>query len=521
MDASATGSALPNKEIPEELRPVLISLGKGLGTAAVYGPSHPSVELLIDQLFNDLRNALQNRRTLALGTFNGTLTVDEGPVVARDVPVRTLERRLASMKVSHLALTRGLTRDELKKLLLALCAPSDTQMKDSLASAGLSHVEMSDVKYVALRGGEQKSTGGSGGEKTDGGSGAGEKSPSANISQIVAFFKGDPAGSAGAAEVKKMLSDPERLGQMILEASALRQSSVSAQDGESMADILIGCLRRTFDGLRKESEFQSVPGKVNLSKAMMLLEKSVLDKIHASLGAKHPEIDRRIFSALREMEEDQQFSVLSAHYTEQRRKLEKAEEKLIEKIRQQGAEKVRTQPGAEEISARDWQRLVVKAGGSGEGPGGPGGGSGTPDLSALAVVLERLDSLMQAGGSPEQVQNAVNVTRTGMNAYADRIENRIQELEGQIQLHPASATPTVEDHAEHLDREALMLEVSQLTLALLQPLTVVNASVESALRRAEEPLQKELLGLAFESGKRMQELTRRLMTLVGYPVLPK
>jgi signal transduction histidine kinase len=119
---------------------------------------------------------------------------------------------------------------------------------------------------------------------------------------------------------------------------------------------------------------------------------------------------------------------------------------------------------------------------------------------------------------PIQVKTAVDVTRTGLNNYADRIESRIQELESQVELHARHAV-TVEDHAEHLDRDTLMVEVSKLTLALLQPLTVVNASVEAALRHAEKEIQKDLLDLAHESGKRMQSLTKRLMTLVGYPVL--
>jgi hypothetical protein len=180
-------------------------------------------------------------------------------------------------------------------------------MKETLSGAGLSHVEMSDVKYVALHAGETKTGKGGGGS----GSGTGEIL-SIKVNQIVAFLKGE-AGAEITGEVKKMLSDPERLGQMIMEAANIRQTAISIHDGESPADIVVGCLRRTYGGLRKESEFQSAQGKVNLNKAMMLLEKNVLDKIHAALGAHHPEIDRRIFDAIREMEEEQKFDVLTAH----------------------------------------------------------------------------------------------------------------------------------------------------------------------------------------------------------------
>jgi hypothetical protein len=521
MAQTASDPSTHGKEIPEELRPVLISLGRGLGTVSVYGTDHPSVEQLIDKTFADLHAALQKRRSIAIGTFNGTLTVDENLVVARDVPVRTLEKRLAAMKISNLALTRGLTRNELKKLLFALCAPNDKQMQETLSGAGLNHVEMSNVKYVALRDGETK-TGKGGQGKGDAGSGSdAEKMTPSKVSQIVAFLKGEPAGSGASAEVKKMLSDPERLGQLIMEAAAIRQSSVAAQDGESLADIMVGCLRRTFDGLRKESEFQSTQGKVNLTKAMMLLEKTVLDKIHAVLGAQHPEIDRRIFDAIREMEEEQKFDVLTAHYFDQRRKLDATENKLIESIQKQGEEKAREQFGASNIPPNDWQKLMVKAGAAPETESGGGLGSGSGlDMSALAVVLEKLEGLMQIESSETQLKTAVSVTRNELNTYNDRIESRIHELEGQIDLGSRHAF-TIEDHAEHLNREELMMEVSKLTMALLQPLTVINASVEASLRHAEKEVQKDLLDLAHESGKRMQSLTNRLMTLVGYPVLGK
>ena len=521
MAQGVTSSSPTGKEIPEELRPILISLGRGLGTVAVYGTDHPIVEHIIDQTFQDLHAALQNKKTVTLGTFNGTLTVDEEPVIARDVPIRTLEKRLAAMKVSHLTLAKGLSRDELKKLLSALCAQTESQMKETLSGAGMSHIEMSDVQYVALREGETK-TGKGGQGQGDGGSGSGtQEISSIKVSQIVAFLKGESSGEP-SGELKKMLSDPERLGQMIMEAATIRQTAISIQDGESLADIVVGCLRRTYGGLRKESEFQSVQGKVNLNKAMMLLEKNVLDKIHAALGAKHPEIDRRIFDAIREMEEEQKFDVLTAHYFEQRRKLETVENRLVENIQQQGDKKAREQFGASNIPTKDWQKLMIKAGAAPADAGGSGMGSGSGlDLSALALVLDKLEGLMEIGNqTPETVKATVHETRDGLATYTNRIETRIQELEGQVELHE-KAGRTVEDHAEHLTREDLMEEVSKLTLALLQPLTVVNASVEAALRHAEKEIQKDLLDLANESGKRMQALTKRLMTLVGYPILGK
>lgn len=505
------------KPVPEELRSVLIALGRGLGTMAVYGKDHPSVEHTVSQTYEALQTALKTQPAISLGTVNGGLAINDEPVQVHDVPIRTLEKRLVSMKISHLALTRGITPEELKDLLNALCSPNDEKMKEVLGASGSSHIKMSDVKYVALREGE----------KTVSGEGSGNDSPAdsmpkVEVNQILAFIKGESgATETTASKIKEMLSQPEKLGQMIMEAASIRQSSASVQDGESLADIVVGCLRRTYGGLRKENEFKTAQGKVNLTKAMMLLEKSVLDKVHRALGAQHPDIDRRIFDAIREMEEEQQFEMLTAHYFDQRRKISKVEDKIVSQIKKQGGDKAREQFAEMDIAPKDWQRLMVKAGEteSGGNSGGTGAGGGL-DMGALAVVLEKLEGLMEIGHeSPEQTKTAVNVTRSGIKNYTERIESRIQELEGQVELDGEHHGLTLENNAEHLDRETLMLEVSQLTLALLQPLTVVNASIEAAMRHAEKEAQKDLLGLAIDSGKRMQSLTKRLMTLVGYPSL--
>jgi len=507
MQPSQSGPA--GKEISPELRNVLMAIGRGLGTVSVYGTDHPSVDQIVDQSFESLQKTLKSRDIVTIGSFNGILTVDDEPVTVRDIPIRTLETRLVAMKVSHLVLHNGLSKNELKQLLIALCSPTDSKMKEALSGSGLEHIDLEDVKYVALRSGERKTGKG-------GGDGAAEEIPPAQIGQIVAFLKGKAGDKESADGLKKALSDPEKLGQMIMEAAAIRQAGIDVRDGESLADIVIGCLRRTYSGLRKESDFQSVHGKANLTKAMLLLEKTVLDKIHKALGARHPEIDKRIFDAIREMEEEQQFDVLTSHYFTQIKKLKKAENQVLDAIRKYGIEKAKQQFKAAGIPLKDWQRLMVEAG---ESPSIAGGGLPGVDMSVLAVVLEKLEGLMQMGNhNPDQLKTAVDTTKNGVASYTNGIESRIQQLEGQVDFGRRKAI-TVEDHADHLSRDELMLEVSNLMLALVQPLTVVNASIEAAQPHVKEGLPKEMLDLAHLSGKRMQTLADRMMKLVGYPLL--
>lgn len=515
------------KELTPELRSMLMSIGRGLGTVSVYGPAHPSVEQIVSLSFDELQKALANKKKISIGTFNGALAVDGEPVNVKDIPIRTLERRLVAMKISHLSLQAGLSKEELKNLLAALCAPSGEKMKETLSGAAMSHVALKDVKYVALHEGEEKT--GKGGGKGRGGSGSAETEeiPPAQIQQIIAFLKGNSGDPESNEALKQAVSDPEKLGQMIMEAASIRQAGTDVQAGESLADIVIGCLRRTYDGLRKEKDFQSARGKANLAKAMMLLEKNVLDKIHHALGKQNPQIDKRIIDAIREMEEDRQFDLLTTHYFNQSQKLEDAEKKIIAAIQKQGAMKAKELFEDSGLPPSEWQRLMVAAGAEDSSPkrgGGAGGGEGGSasapvDLSALAVVLEKLDHLMDVDQQdPEVVKEAVSSSQEGIMNYTDRIESRIQELEGQIDVRDQKRA-TLDAHADHLEKDDLLIEVSNLTMALIQPLTVVNASVESAMKTGDKDLHEELLQLAHVSGERMESLTKRMMKLVGYPTL--
>lgn len=524
--------------IPENIKGVLTRLGQSLGMVSVYGAQHPSVKKAVEELCGTLQQTLAGGIPLVLGTFEDKLTLSGNPVVAHDAPTRSLERRLIAMKISGLTLTRGITGEELLALLTALSSPAGTQAKEALSSnRALKHIGISEVRYVAVDEREaagREAGGGTGrrptpvpNEITD--SAPTQKAPDVKVEQIFAFLKGSVSSDDTAPDgVREMLSDPQQLGKLILESAAVRQSAGSMVDGESMADVVVGCLRRTYSGLRKESEFQSVQGKASLSKAMMLLEKSVLDKLHQAMGEKHPEVDRRIMAAIREMEEERQIDLLTSHYLEQRQKTERAEARIVEQIRAQGPEKARQSLSSIDLPEKEWKRLLIKAGvdtaarqGTATGKGsGAGGGQGGLDMGALALVLDRLGDLMKIEQtSPGQVKTAVGVTRNALSTYSNKVEQRIQELENHVEMSPRTPS-TIEDHATHLDRDALMREVSQLILTLMQPLTVVSLSIESALRHVQDDdAQKELLELASESAGRIQALSKRLINLTGYPVL--
>ena len=484
------------KELSPELRDVLMAIGRGLGTISVYGPDHPSVKVIVGETFKTLQETLKTK-SITIGSFNGGLTVDEKPVEVSEMPIRTLEKRIVAMKVSHLVLRAGLSEEELKQLLLALSASSSDQMKETLAKGGAKHIEMEDVKYVTLRDGEKKTGKGGGGALDD--------IPTAQINQIVAFLQGQPGTDTNSAGLKQAMSDPQKLGQMILEAAAIRQKSASAASGESLADIVVGCLRRTYDGLSKDLEFQSAQGKATLAKTMLLVEQTIIDKVRGRASAESPGLDQRIMAGIRNMEKERQFDMLSTHYGEQCLKREKTENTLTELIKQIGPEKAREHFMASTIPTQDWQRLIAQS--TPPAPGSGPGGAGI-DISAISTVLDKLDGLMKlAEQNPEAVRNTIQDARKGINDYAFQADAKITEIEDKVQ------------QSKGQDRDKLILEISKLTLSLMQPLTVINGSLEAAMSTADPSIQKDLIELAYESGQSLDKMTKRMIELTDYPEL--
>jgi len=508
------------KEVSKELKEALIMLGRGLGIISAYGQTHPAVNQIIDQIFVAFQQAMQHTSSISLGTFNGKMAINDEPFTGKDAPIRAIEKKLLALKISHLEIKQHIPHFEIKHLLLALCATKEQQMKDALASAELEYVKMSEVKYVALHEGESKvdkdaiSGGYKEGEKYEisdssiGKPGAGsEKATAEQVAQFAAFLRGGASAETVSPEIKKLLADPEKFSDMIMQLATMGRASEGDTEGETeserLSKIVVACLRRTQEGLSKGSEFESARGKAALARTMLQIEKSVLDRIGKASGDKEAKPDRRIRESLREMEEKRQLDVLSSQYTEQQEKKTKAEKKLIAFIKKHGVEKVREHLAESGMSFQEQQQLIMQSGGT-LPPGGK------EDTRLISTVLEQLDSLIQAKDA-EQAQAAVEEARRGINTFNLQVESQIEQIEREFQQRLRKKSPE--------ERVKLLLEISKLTLSLMQPLTVINGSVEAAISTSNDALRKDLLEMAYESGQSMDAMTKRMIALVGYPEL--
>ncbi|HKL21939.1 MAG TPA: hypothetical protein VJ904_09050, partial [Tichowtungia sp.] len=177
-------------------------------------------------------------------------------------------------------------------------------------------------------------------------------------------------------------------------------------------------------------------------------------------------------------------------------------------IRQIGPERARQQLMASNIPPQDQRRLMAQGHPAPTGGGTESASAGGVDISSIAAVLDKLDGLLQiAEQDPDAAKTSIQDARKGINEYASKADEKITEIENKVQKSSGE------------DRDKLILEISKLTLSLMQPITVINGSIEAAMGTADPAIQKDLLELAHESGQSLDKMTKRMIELTDYPEL--
>jgi hypothetical protein len=157
-------------------------------------------------------------------------------------------------------------------------------------------------------------------------------------------------------------------------------------------------------------------------------------------------------------------------------------------------------------------------GGAGVGPGGSGSGGDSIDMGALAIVLDKLEDIMELDNvPPEIVKSAIGDVRENIQEVSTQVETRISKIEGEIAQHEDECRRSPGNPDNQKKRGNILLEISQLALKLAQPLTVISASIDGAMDPGNSGFQKDLLEMAQEAAESMKTLMDRLTALVGFP----
>lgn len=507
------------------LNHALNEFGRSINLVTTYGKNHPAALKALQDTATAMEELFTTRRKAVIGAFNGVMTIDEKTVTAVGTLQKSLERRLVRLHITGLKIARGIGVQELTQLSELLSSSDAETFQQGLSSSRLDHIESENTQYQAVREGQtvanESDLSGMGGhgvlvleDEHDSGSACNSESQP-QVEQIVAFLKGDLDADAESVgeELTELASDPARLGQMIMESVSIRQS-VSELAGESLNDIILGCLRRTYDGLRKQPAFQSSTGKAELKKALLMLEENLLNRMRDIAGDEDPELDRQIVQAIREMDDNLSFEMAAAEYMEHTEAMQQSKQQLRHYIQVQGAGTAESLLEGSGFPNREWRKIVVE---SGSKPGGSTS-SLSDGLSTLTAVFEKLENLMKSEtANGNQVKDLLGRANENLDGTLDTAREKLTVLSQQIRDGQIS---TIGGQAHMMSRAELLNALAEVAQELMQPLTAINASLEMMLygyvgKITEE--QSDMLTLASNSGEHLKYLMDMLIDIVGCP----
>jgi hypothetical protein len=507
-----------------DLIAALNELSRTINIISTYGKNHPAVQQAANTAEHAMQVLFTKRRRVVIGNFNGTLTIDEGPVTATGTLLKSLERRLTRLRITGLRISKGISLKELVKLAELLSSKEAKTYSAGIQKSNLTHINSEDISFHAVR--ENQSVADNSEIVGMGGNGVlvledeevsveeaeSQAPPTVHVEQIVAFLKGDIdiEDENMGEEMVKAISDPARLGQMIMESVSIRQST-SGLAGESLGDIVLGCLRRTYDGLRTQASFQNKEGTANLQKALLLLEESMLEKMRQLTGEANPELDRKIVQAIQEMDEGLSFELAARQYIEHRDAIEQNKQELQSFLKNRGTQTAEALLQNTDFPTTDWRRIVLESGQAANPPIAAG-------LNSLAKVFEKLEKLMKSQDSTgTRLRDLLGEATNNLDGTIDSTREKLDMLSQQLQEFD---TGTIGGEGRTMNRKELLSSISEVAQELMQPLTAINASLEMMLQGYAGTVtadQQELLGLAANSGEHLKFLMNELINIVGLP----
>jgi hypothetical protein len=510
--------------------PALLSalneLSRSINIVSTYGTNHPAVEQAASKTETALQELFYDRKKLIIGAFNGVMTVDEVTVMAVGTLLKSLERRLVRLHITGLKIERGITETELNELIGLLASQEADTFQNGLGQASLAHISSENTNFQAVHEDQTVANtsdlagmGGSGvlvleDDSPDDETGKGGAESNVHVEQIVAFLKGDiDIDEEGLGdELTELASDPSRLGKMIMESVSIRQS-VSELSGESLGDIVLGCLRQTYKGLRKQSAFKSSEGMADLQKALLLLEENLLDRMRDLTGEPNPELDRQIVQTIREMDENLGFEMAAMQYMENQDALEVSKKELQAFLKAKGAEAAEEIISDTDFSQTEWRKIVVDSGHAGGQPQIAAG------LNTLATVFEKLESVMKSDSADgSKVKDLLGQATENLDDSIFSTKGKLEILSRQ--LNEEDGGGTIGGQGRHMSREALLAALAEVAQELMQPLTAINASLEMMLHGYVGQVtseQRDMLSLASNSGEHLKFLMNMLVDIVGCP----
>lgn len=515
-------SAPPQQTSPREAVELAQALGQTLNTVLLYGVAHKVAQASLERSYPVLTAFIEQHTRLHFTIVEGELLING--TSANGAPLAgNLIGRLAARQLLSFVMASGLSMEEYRIFMTLLITPPAPTKAGQPAPLGLQHIETQNVIYRRV---------------TDDGAGATPTTPAApvppvdagksanittDLANVLAFLKGDPTEDTGHTleELRHLAEDAEKLANLILRTATIREQAADLASGESLTDLVVGCINRVAETLARDPAAKTQKGRKQVKRTLLLLEEQLLAQLQALSG--NTAGQETISAVFAEVTEDLDVESLAAKYMKSRRATEKAETRLKKIIKRADGDtlqenELRDRLMEQGLTPEGWKELIVTPKKPAIAPVMPG--QELKEIKTLTLLLAQLGETLarpkESASAPDEskIQTLITETGTNLQALAAHTEEKINTLRDK-------ASADKEDgKSPSLSRKELLEMLAEIAQELTQPVTVINGTLDMLLGQRSgpiTPMQSELLTLASESSTQLGHLVSCLMKVAGTP----
>jgi hypothetical protein len=491
----------------------------------------------VDRCFGVLRDLLRAAEQVTVHCSHDELLVNEGAIGAESAHVTSLIHHLNARHIHEFAIGPEVTIEQFRQFMAALEIPPDAMEQEEgfaniIASRGIDNIAVRTVVYKEVADDEVVLSTRKFGV---------DKGRAQTVENVLAFLNGDVEQPTKQTldRIDEIASDSRKLVELIMKAADIREQPQEVEQGESLASIVVGSLRRVMQTVVSTPAAGTKRGRKRIAKTLVMLERDMLETLRAMAGEADFDTMSTVSTAIREIRDEVEIEDLADDYIKKRRAMEQSEERVLRYMRSKGLEDVvdgdlkqrLTGDGVEHAEFQDLvRRSGAQSGLTAQAPGAPG--SEFSALQHIAVLLSRLQNIVDQVGDKVQEEETTKLVETAVSVQqavataTEGTERKIQQLADEIEEEKkAEESGDGRKQSEPGDPPRMsrgrMLEIlAEIVQELCQPLSVINCTLQMMLSGKLGDVsesQTAMIKLAQESSDRIKMLTDSLRRISGEP----
>lgn len=523
---SKQNSDRPDAPAPQDVIGLVQALGQSLNMAILYGVSHKVTQNSLDRSFPIVEKFIAAHDHLHFG-LNEEMLLINGSSTAEAPLSAPLATRLSALSLLSFTLEQGFSRQDYNALFSLLLTPparlasAGKSPAELLANAGLTHVAAQTFAYRRVAEDSAGNTAPLAGQT------GGPIPPPAelvpppqlpDVGNIMAFLRDEPGADQvrSAADIQALANDSEKLAEMILRTIEIRAQAANLSDGESLNDLVIGCIQKVISQMTKDPATRTQKGSKQIKRSLLMLEQALLQRLQALAGETAA---RSMESLVEDVADGLDADALAGKYMKSRKAAAKAEERLSALIARVGDDpeqlnELHDKLVREGLTPDGWRELTLKRP-SPPTPTPIGSDEGLNEIKLLTRLLARI------GETIHQVSPGNPPPANTLKALATETEAHLASLERITEAKIESLRKKLEDDRwDSLSRAEILTILAEIAQEISQPLTIICATaamLSSSRTGSLTEVQAELLEMITESGARMEKLVASLARMAGTP----